>query len=177
MALKQRSMFGRVVPLLLALLLSLPSSLVLAGSTLSLTGPLVEQKGWMTADLAQLPQTEIVASRSVNSGQGQETSKTTYQGVLLRDLLQAAKLHEEARHDFRRMLVIARASDGYVALFTWGELFNTKLGDQVLVITSVDGRPLADSEGPYALRSLGDLRPGPRHVKWLKHIEVIRIGS
>lgn len=177
MTMKQRSMFNSVVAMLLAMLLSLPSALVLAGSTLSLAGPLVEQREWAVADLAQLPHTELVVSRSVSGGEAQEVSKTAYRGVLLRDLLQAAKLHEAARHDFRRMLVIARASDGYVALFTWGELFNTKLGEQILVITRVNGKPLADAEGPYALRALADSRPGPRHVKWLKQIEVIRIGS
>ena len=66
MAMKQRNIFSSVVPLLLAMLLSLPSTLVLAGSTLSLAGPLVEQQEWTVADLAQLPQTELVVSRVVS---------------------------------------------------------------------------------------------------------------
>lgn len=82
---------------------------MLAGSTLSLAGSLVEQSDWTVADLGQLPQTELVVSRSVNSSEAQEVSKAAYHGVLLCGLLQAANLHEEARHDFRRLLVIARA--------------------------------------------------------------------
>ena len=35
-----------------------------------------------------------------------------------------------------------------------------------------DGAALADTEGPLALVSLKDTRPGPRHVKWLRTIEV-----
>jgi hypothetical protein len=30
---------------------------------------------------------------------------------------------------------------------------NKQLGDSVLVITAVDGKPLADAEGPFALRA------------------------
>ena len=166
----------QLVAILVAMALSLSGRQVLAETVLSLSGPLIEQRVWTGAELAQMPQTEITVSHAVSSGQVHEAGKTSYRGVLLRELLEAARLREVARHDFRRMVVAARASDGYVALFTWGELFNTKLGDQVLVITSVDGKPLADAEGPYALRSLGDQRPGPRHVKWLKQIDVIRIG-
>ena len=35
-----------------------------------------------------------------------------------------------------------------------------------------DGVRLLDNEGPLALVSLKDTRPGPRHVKWLQSIEV-----
>jgi hypothetical protein len=57
------------------------------------------------------------------------------------------------------------ATDRYVAVFTWGELFNSELGDQVLVIRTQDDQPLGPQAGPLALRSLADLRPGPRHVR------------
>ena len=71
-------------------------------------------------------------------------------------------------------MVEAVASDGYRALFSWGELFNTAVGDQVLVITQQDGRPLDAIAGPVALRSLADLRPGPRHVRNLCGVVVRR---
>ena len=41
----------------------------------------------------------------------------------------------------------------------------------------LDGKPLADAEWPYVLRSIGDQRPGPGHVTWLRQIDVIRIGA
>jgi len=42
----------------------------------------------------------------------------------------------------------------------------------VLVVYERDGAPLDDSEGRLALVSLKDTRPGPRHVKWLRSIEL-----
>lgn len=66
------------------------------------------------------------------------------------------------------------ATDGYRALFSWGELFNTAVGDQVLVITRQDGRALDGIAGPVAARSLADLRPGARHVRNLCAVVVRR---
>lgn len=42
---------------------------------------------------------------------------------------------------------------------------------------SRDGKSLPDSEGPLALVSLNDTRPGPRHVKWPRTIEVLLVSD
>jgi hypothetical protein len=47
----------------------------------------------------------------------------------------------------------------------------------VLVVYERDGAPLPDDEGRIALVSLKDTRPGPRHVKWLQAVEVIRVAD
>ena len=98
-----------------------------------------------------------------------------YSGVRLVDLLQQADIRQDARHALRRTYVVASARDGYVAVFSWGELFNSALGAGVLVVFGRDGEPLRDGEGDIALISLADLRPGARHVKWLSRIDVRRV--
>ncbi len=95
-----------------------------------------------------------------------------YTGVLLRDVLDRAKLTEKNRNDLRRSVVIVTASDGYRAVFSWAELYLSTIGEGALIVYERDGAPLADSEGPLALVSLKDTRPGPRHVKWLRSVEV-----
>jgi len=90
-------------------------------------------------------------------------------------VLDTAKLTEAGRNDLRRSIVVATASDGYKAVFSWAELFNTAIGDGVLIVYERDGKPLADDEGRIALVSLKDTRPGPRHVKWLSSIAVERV--
>jgi DMSO/TMAO reductase YedYZ molybdopterin-dependent catalytic subunit len=148
---------------------------VLAEGTLEVKGSSVAGRTFTLRDFATLPQTELTETHDVGTSRRQETLQVKWSGVLLRDVLAAADFHEKEQRDFRRTLIVARARDGYVALFTWGELYNTKLGDSILVITSKDGKPLPESEGPYALRALGDIKPGPRHVKWLQQIEVSTI--
>ncbi len=103
--------------------------------------------------------------------------KRSYTGVLLRDVLTSAKPVEKQRHDLRRSIVVATATDGYQAVFSWAELFLSPIGDGVLVIFERDGAPLPESEGPLALVSLRDTRPGPRHVRWLQKVDVRRVGD
>ena len=93
-----------------------------------------------------------------------EEQSIRYGGVLLRDLLQRAAPEIDTR-GARTIVVEAVATDGYRAVFAWGELFNSSAGEQVLVILRQDGRALDAAQGPVALRALADVRPGPRHVR------------
>jgi cytochrome c551/c552 len=99
------------------------------------------------------------------------------QGVLLRDILEQAKIVAPGHNDVKKMIVIASASDGYRVVFSWSELFNSPVGDGVVVFYERDGKPLEDDEGRIALISTKDLRTGPRHVKWLSGIEVRSIAD
>jgi DMSO/TMAO reductase YedYZ molybdopterin-dependent catalytic subunit len=98
-----------------------------------------------------------------------------YGGIRLADLLDEADIKRDARHALRRTYVVATASDGYQAVFSWGELFNTPIGRDVLVVFERGGAPLQDGEGKIALVSLADEKNGPRHVKWLSRIDVRRV--
>jgi hypothetical protein len=94
------------------------------------------------------------------------------QGVPLKELLDRAGLKPE-RHEIRKAVVLLTAKDGYQASFSWGELYNSGLGDGVIVVLREGDDELLDTDGLPALRSLQDLRSGPRHVRWLQRIEVI----
>lgn len=129
------------------------------------------------AELAALPQADIVETRKVGSGDTKQSEEVRWRGVLLRDVLDAAGMQSLDRYALRRSAVVARATDNYAALFSWGELFNARMGENVLVVTAMNGRPLPASEGPYALRSLSDTKSGPRHVKWLRRLEVLTVAK
>jgi Oxidoreductase molybdopterin binding domain len=133
------------------------------------------------ADLAALPSAERVqrrtlASAGAASAPAQELS-LRYGGVLLRDVLARALTGDASGRAMRAATIEALATDGYRAAFSWGELFNSTTGDQVLVITTQDGVPLSTEQGPLALRALADLRPGPRHVRNLCALVVRVPGS
>ena len=120
------------------------------------------------ADLAGLPQTERVQRRTLASSDSASQpvleQSVRYSGVLLRDVLARTVPADDSRAA-RTLVFEAVATDGYRAVFTWGELFNSSAGEQVLVISAQDGRPLGAEQGPLALRALADFRPGPRHVR------------
>ncbi len=118
------------------------------------------------AALAALPPTALTQRQTVASaGASASDRSVVYTGVLVRDALMKSGFAAANDRGARTHLVEAVASDGYRAVFSWGELFNTVVGEQALVITAQDGKPLDAAAGPLALRSLADLRPGPRHVR------------
>jgi hypothetical protein len=118
------------------------------------------------AGLAALPQVSLVQRQTVSSSaSGASDRSVTYAGVLLRDVLAHAGFGAPTNRGARVGVIEAVATDGYRAVFSWGEVFNSGLGEQVLVISTQDSRALDAAAGPLALRSLGDLRPGPRHVR------------
>ncbi|MEO7106916.1 MAG: molybdopterin-dependent oxidoreductase, partial [Rhodoferax sp.] len=98
-------------------------------------------------------------------------------GVLLRDLVEKAVVVSHNHNDVKKMAIIATASDGYKVVFSWSEIFNSTIGDGVLVYFEKDGKALGDDEGRIAMVSSKDIRPGPRHVKWLKAIEIRKIAE
>ncbi|ABM95163.1 MULTISPECIES: hypothetical protein [Methylibium] len=117
------------------------------------------------SDLESLPPRQVSLRRAVEREGARDEQILSYGGWLLRDVLTLAGFDEAGRRDTRTWVVEATATDGYRAVFSWGELYNSALGEQVYVIGSQDGRALDVTAGPLALRSLADQRPGPRHVR------------
>lgn len=129
------------------------------------------------ADLKKMPAAEIGAMPIVcQSGATMEEVKQ-YKGAKLKDVLDRAEIVSRDHNDTKKMVIVATASDGYKAVFSWQELYNSPIGDEVVVFFEKNGRPLDDDEGQIALISAKDLRAGPRHVKWLQSLEVIRLGN
>lgn len=93
----------------------------------------------------------------------------------MRDNLDKAGIVVHDHNDVKKMAIIAIARDGYAAVFSWNELFNTSIGDGVIVFYEKDGKPLGDDEGRIAMTSTQDTRAGPPHVKWLESIEVRKL--
>ncbi len=138
-----------------------------AGTLLAVQVPGQPDRTYDAAGLAALPATTLTQKHSVSNGRdGTLDRSTAYAGVLLKDALVAATgLFGPNDRGGRMATVEAVATDGYRAVFSWGELFNSAAGEQAILILSQDGRPLDAAAGPLALRALGDLRPGPRHVR------------
>lgn len=137
-----------------------------AGTLLTVQGAEPSFRALSAADLAALPSTSLTQRHSVSPSQGVGTERSvTFSGHLLRDILLSTAFGGPNDRGGRVATIELVATDGYRAVFSWGELFNTAVGEHALVVTQQDGRPLDTTAGPLAMRSLADLRPGPRHVR------------
>jgi DMSO/TMAO reductase YedYZ molybdopterin-dependent catalytic subunit len=94
-----------------------------------------------------------------------------YRGVRLTTLLSEAGLPNEVPGEFKRTVFVAVGHDGYVVTFSWHELFNTPIGENVLVAYECGGRALDAEDGAPILFSGSDILHAPRHVKRLARIE------
>lgn len=120
----------------------------------------------------QAGKTPIICMSGANKG-----NIKSLKGVLLRDILEKAKIVPNDPNDGKKTIIIATASDGYKAVFSWKEIFDSPVSDGVIVYFERDGKPLGDKEGRIAMISTKDIRTGPRHVNWLKEIEVRKINE
>ncbi|CAG0967589.1 hypothetical protein MTYP_01078 [Methylophilaceae bacterium] len=126
-------------------------------------------------DLRQFPQHQVGEVSLVCQSGANVGKLENFKGVRLRDILERAVVKIAGHNDVKKMVIIASASDGYKVVFSWSEVFNSPIGESVMVFFEKDGLPLADDEGRIAMVSAKDIRTGPRHVKWLQDLEVRKI--
>lgn len=145
--------------------------------SLAITGAVVNPQTLSLTDLEQFPPHRIAEFEMICESGANLGTRENLRGVRLRDILEQAQLKALTPHHFRKMAIIAKATDDYIAVFSWAELFNSPTADQVIVYFRKDGLPLGDEEGRIALISTADSRTGPRHVRWLNEIEVRPLGE
>lgn len=107
------------------------------------------------------------------------------QGVRLDVLLLARGYSEGAKgpsvdpklkHAGLRAAVVARASDGFAAVFSIGELLETLGATEAYVVWEADGKPLAADQGPFRLVVKND-RAGTRSLRQLVSLEVVDLSG
>lgn len=93
-------------------------------------------------------------------------------GVLLKDILEKAKIKQNGHKD-RNFYIVTRASDDYKATFSWAEIFNNPTGENTFILFEENGKPVKNGEMIAICKN--DIKTGPRHVYWLKSIEVYKV--
>ncbi len=107
-------------------------------------------------------------------GSGEPRGKIGHcRGVLFSDLINKAKVIITDHNDTKRMYIIASSNDGYKAVFSWQEIFNSPVGEGVIVVLEKDGILLYDEYGSVDLLSARDTLTGPRYVRQLGTIEIM----
>jgi len=100
----------------------------------------------------------------------------SFTGALLWDLLQSVGITVDPtiKNDILRKTIVVTGTDGYVAVFTAGEIAPNFGGNQILVAYEVNGE-LLGADGPAEIVAPGD-KAGGRFVHNIATIEV-RDGS
>lgn len=99
----------------------------------------------------------------------------SYEGVLLKDIIDKAIIKVESGKEYNNVYFKVIATDGYQVIFSYNEVFNTKLGDNIIVFYKKNGKYLEDYQGKIALISIDDTKNGPRHIRLLEKIIVGKV--
>lgn len=96
-------------------------------------------------------------------------------GALLKDILAKAEIEAATPKELSEFYIICVASDNYKVVFSWNEIFNSRSGETVYLLTEVDGKPASVSNDRIILISTSDLATGRRYVKGLQKIVIERV--
>lgn len=134
---------------------------------------LVEQEQHFTAtsllEMQQLPLGNI----QLTKGNGQvylELNEAS--GVLLKDVLLSVTVKGQNNKNYSAYYVVCTAADGYKTIYSWNELFNSPIGEQVYLITQAKEQALDQMEQAIMMVSLGDQITGKRNLRNLAIIEI-----
>lgn len=95
--------------------------------------------------------------------------------VLLRDVLQKVTISTPDVRLLNEYYFVVKGSDGYAAVISWNELFNSAIGDSFLIVLEADNLSQKESAERILLIATKDIATGRRFLKHLKSIEVKRM--
>lgn len=144
-------------------------------SALRIVGKVKQERDVTLAQLLEMDQITI-RDIPIACGSGEPKGKLdSCLGVLLTDIINSAEVVTTEHNDTKKMYVVITSEDGYRTLFSWQELFNSRVGEGVIIILEKDGRKLYEPQGLVDLFSANDFLTGPRYVKQVATITIMQL--
>jgi len=122
-----------------------------------------------------MPEMEIGSLNITNHTGEKRGTASDMKGVLVKDVLQGVKFKTETPRQSSEFYLTFVASDGYKAVFSWNEIFNSPTGDHLYLITEKAGKKIGEMDDRILLVTTSDFKTGRRHIKALSRIVVGRV--
>ena len=132
-----------------------------------LTVSVMDLKKWKEVDIGDLVITNHLGEK--------KSEDKGLKGILLKEILQTVEIKSESPKVLSEYYFVFIASDGYKAVYSWNELFNTAVGDSVYLITEKNKQRVTEMDDSILVVSTKDFKTGRRNVKGLSSIEVMRV--
>jgi len=96
-------------------------------------------------------------------------------GVLLKDILDKAGIDVSSPKLLSEFYITCSASDNYKVVFSWNEIYNSAIGEHIMIIIGSDGKTGDQMTDRIALLSAADRATGRRYVKGLQKIVIEQV--
>jgi hypothetical protein len=96
-------------------------------------------------------------------------------GVLLKDILSHSELTASSPKLFSRFYFTCVGSDGYTVVYSWNELFNTEVGNNVYILMEKNGVKADKMPESLQMASMLDFKTGRRFLHNLDKIIVSQV--
>lgn len=141
---------------------------------IEIQGAVIESKSFRISDL-QTFDSMLIADVPITNHAGEPRGiAKNLKGFPVKLLFEGVEFDSPSPKFLSEFYLIFEATDGYRVVFSWNELFNNPLSDQVYIISAMDGKNMEEMEEGILLLSPSDTRTGRRHVKNLSKIIVQR---
>lgn len=94
------------------------------------------------------------------------------EGFLLKDLLSEFQLETDSPKNLSAIVFTCIATDQYCVRYSWNELYNTEIGNQVYVLTKLNNLPISGQKERILMVSLLDFKTGRRFLQGLQKIVI-----
>jgi DMSO/TMAO reductase YedYZ molybdopterin-dependent catalytic subunit len=105
----------------------------------------------------------------------QQGGRAIYEGVALVEILRRAGMaigRAPLQGKAMVSVLVVTSVDGFQAVFALAELDSAAADRRILLVDSLDGRPLSDRDGPLRLIAPGDKYP----LRWVRHVVRLTVG-
>jgi len=146
-------------------------------STIAIVGAIKQELKLSIEDLKKYP-TQKAGKGKLNIFSHDGTLRSTLkglEGIPIKTLFEKVEFVVDSPKGLSQFYLVFEATDGYQVVYSWNEIFNTPVGDQVYVLTKADGMALEAMEQRIATVSMSDARTGRRYLKGFTKITVKRL--
>jgi hypothetical protein len=143
----------------------------LASDQLIIGGKVKQERKFSLDDISKYPSIQLNDVNTSCSPRKTEKAKSV-KAVLLKNLLDSVKFSYDNSRSLGQFYFLFISSDDYRTVFSFNEIYNTETGNQLWIVTEIDGIPLKDMENRILMLSAADIKGGSRNMKGLSRIEV-----
>ena len=134
-------------------------------------GKVKNDKTFTLADLQKYPTVELNNINTSCTPRKEEKTKSV-KAVLLKNILDSVAFQYDKPRMLNFYYFLFVASDGYKIVFSFNEIYNTETGNNLYIVTAMDGKKIQDMDSRILLLTTKDIKGGARNMKSLSKIVV-----